>query len=176
MVTVKLKYSIITIMASDHSFDIVSKANVQEIDNALLMAMKEIQTRFDFKGSVSKIEREGDKIKLVSDDHIKMKHVIDLMQDKIVKRKVPLKFFEYGKPEDALGGAVKQEVTIKQGIPQDKAKEITKLIKGSGLKVQTQIQDDKIRVFGKKLDDLQLVIQKLRTADLGLVLQFENYR
>ena len=163
-------------MAQEHSFDIVSKPNLQEVDNAIQMAMKEISTRFDFKGSISKIEKEGNNIKLVSDNEYKLKNVINVLQDKLAKRKVPLKFFEYGKVEEALGGNVKRLVSIKQGIPQDKAKEITKLIKTSGLKAQTQIQGDQIRVSAKKIDDLQVVIQKLKAANLPLVLQFVNYR
>ncbi|MEE8638456.1 MAG: YajQ family cyclic di-GMP-binding protein [Candidatus Margulisiibacteriota bacterium] len=163
-------------MAQDHSFDIVSKPNFQEIDNAIQMAMKEISTRFDFKGSISKIEKETDKIKLTSEDTFKLKSVVNILQDKLAKRKVPLKFFEYGKAEEALGGNVKQLVTIKQGIPQDKAKEITKLIKSSGLKVQANIQGDQIRISAKKIDDLQSVIQKIKAANLPIVLQFVNYR
>jgi uncharacterized protein YajQ (UPF0234 family) len=163
-------------MAQDHSFDIVSKPNLQEIDNAILMAMKEISTRFDFKGSISKIEKEGDNIKLTSEDEYKLKNVTNVLQDKLAKRKVPLKFFEYGKIEEALGGNVKQLVTIKQGIPQDRAKEIVKLIKSSGLKVQAAIQGDQIRVSAKKIDDLQAAIQKIKAANLPIVLQFVNYR
>ncbi len=163
-------------MAQDHSFDIVSKPNLQEIDNVIQMAMKEISTRFDFKGSISKIEKETDKIKLTSEDTFKLKSVVNILQDKLAKRKVPLKFFEYGKAEEALGGNVKQLVTIKQGIPQDKAKEITKLIKSSGLKVQANIQGDQIRISAKKIDDLQSVIQKIKAANLPIVLQFVNYR
>jgi len=163
-------------MAKDHSFDIVSKPNLQEIDNAISMAMKEISTRFDFKGSISKIEKEGDKLKLVSEDEFKLKNVVNILQDKLVKRKVALKFLEYEKIEEALGGTVKQLVSIKQGIPQDKAKEITKLIKSSGLKVQTQIQGDQIRVSAKKIDDLQATMQKLKAANLPIELQFINYR
>lgn len=163
-------------MVKEHSFDIISQPNLQEIDNAIQMAMKEISTRFDFKGSISKIEKEGENIKIVSDDDYKLKSVINVFQDKLAKRRVLLKFFEYGKVEEALGGNVKQQVTIKKGIPQDKAKEITKLIKVSGLKVQTQIQGDQIRVSAKKIDDLQAVIQKLKAANLPIVLQFVNYR
>lgn len=164
------------VMPQDHSFDIVSKPNYQEIDNSISMAMKEIANRFDFKGSISNITKEGDKIKLVSEDEFKLKNVVAVLQDKLAKRQVPLKFFEYGKVEESLGGTVKQEVTIKQGIPQDRAKEITKLIKASGLKVQAQIQGDEIRVFGKKLDDLQATIQKIKAANLPIVLSFVNYR
>ncbi|MDD5382599.1 MAG: YajQ family cyclic di-GMP-binding protein [Candidatus Margulisbacteria bacterium] len=163
-------------MAQDHSFDIVSKPNLQEIDNALAMALKELSTRFDFKGSISKIEKDGDNLKITAEDEFKLKNVVNILQDKLVKRKVPLKFFEYGKAEEALGGNLKQLVTLKQGIPQEKAKEITKLIKASGLKVQAQIQGEEIRVFGKKLDDLQAVIQKIRAANLPIELQFVNYR
>ncbi|MBU1027270.1 MAG: YajQ family cyclic di-GMP-binding protein [Candidatus Margulisbacteria bacterium] len=163
-------------MAKDHSFDITSKPNLQEIDNAIQMAMKEISTRFDFKGSISKIEKEGNDIKLISEDEFKLKNVNNVLQDKLVKRQVALKFFDYGKVEEALGGTVKQPVTIKSGIPQDKAKEIVKLIKASGLKVQASIQGEQIRVSAKKIDDLQAVMQNLKAANLPLVLQFENYR
>jgi uncharacterized protein YajQ (UPF0234 family) len=163
-------------MAKDHSFDIVSKPNLQEIDNAISMAMKEITTRFDFKGSISKIEKEGENLKITSEDEFKLKNVINILQDKLVKRKVALKFFEYGKIEEALGGTVKQPVTIKQGIPQEKAKEITKLIKASGLKVQAQIQGDQIRVSAKKIDDLQALIARIKAANLPIELQFINYR
>ncbi len=163
-------------MAKENSFDIVSKPNLQEIDNAMQMAMKEISTRFDFKGSISKIEKEADNIKLVSEDEFKLKNVNNVLQDKLVKRQVSLKFFDYGKIEEALGGTVKQVVTIKSGIPQEKAKEIVKLIKASGLKVQASIQGEQIRVSAKKIDDLQAVMQNLKAANLPLVLQFENYR
>jgi hypothetical protein len=163
-------------MAQDHSFDIVSKPNLQEIDNAIQMAMKEISTRFDFKGSISKIEKEGDNIRLTAEDDFKVKNVYSVLETKLVKRGVALKFFEPGKIEDAAGGHKKQLLTLKQGIPQEKAKEIVKLIKGMNLKVQAQIQGDEVRVFGKKLDDLQVVIQKLKAANLPLVLQFANYR
>ncbi|MFH1542701.1 MAG: YajQ family cyclic di-GMP-binding protein, partial [bacterium] len=157
-------------MAKDHSFDIVSEPNMQEIDNAISMAMKEIVNRFDFKGSVSKIEKEEGNIKLVSDDEYKLKSVIDILQSKIIKRQVSLKFFEYGKVEESLGGTVKQIVTIKKGLAQDKAKEITKLIKASGLKVQTQIQGEQIRVSAKKIDDLQAAMQTIKAADLPMAL------
>ena len=166
-------------MPQDHSFDIVSKPNMQEVDNALQMAVKEIATRFDFKGSASSITKSGEKgdvIKLVSDDEFKLKNVVTILNDKFARRQIPLKFFEFGKIEEALGGTVKQDVTIKQGIPIEKAKEITKLIKASGLKVQAQIQGDEVRVSGKKLDDLQAVIQQIKGASLPLALSFVNYR
>ncbi len=166
-------------MPQDNSFDIVSKPNLQEVDNSIVMAMKEIANRFDFKGSVSSITKEGekgDKIKLVSEDEFKLKNVWNILSEKFAKRQIPLKFFEPGKIEEALGGTVKQEIAIKQGIPQDKAKEITKLIKASGLKVQAQIQGDEIRVSGKKLDDLQAVIARIKAANLPIALSFTNYR
>ncbi|MFA5839565.1 MAG: YajQ family cyclic di-GMP-binding protein [Candidatus Margulisiibacteriota bacterium] len=164
-------------MAQDNSFDIVSKPNLSEIDNAIVMALKEINGRFDFKGSISNIEKEGtDKLKVVSEDEFKLKNVINIMNEKLAKRQVPLKFFEYGKLETSLGGGVKQLITIKQGIPQEQAKEINKLIKASGLKVQSQIQGDQIRVSGKKLDDLQAVMAKIKAANLPIALQFVNYR
>jgi uncharacterized protein YajQ (UPF0234 family) len=163
-------------MPQDNSFDIVSKPNLQEVDNSIVMAMKEIANRFDFKGSVSSITKEEGKIKLVSEDEFKLKNVWNILSEKFAKRQIPLKFFEPGKIEEALGGTVKQEIVIKQGIPQDKAKEITKLIKASGLKVQAQIQGDEIRVSGKKLDDLQAVMAQIKAANLKIALSFVNYR
>lgn len=140
------------------------------------MAMKEITNRFDFKGSVSSIAKEADKIKLVSEDEFKLKNVWNILQEKFAKRQIPLKFFEPGKIEESLGGTVKQEVVVKQGIPQERAKEITKLIKASGLKVQAQIQGDEIRVSGKKLDDLQAVMARIKATNLPIALSFVNYR
>lgn len=163
-------------MPQDHSFDIVSKPNLQEVENAIQMAAKELATRFDFKGSISSITKEGDKVKLVSEDEFKLKNVVAILQEKFTRRQIPLKFFEYGKIDAALGGTVKQEVTIKQGIPQEKAKEITKLIKASGLKVQAQIQGDEVRISAKKIDDLQALIGRLKAADFSLPLAFLNYR
>lgn len=164
-------------MPQDHSFDIASKPNLQEVDNAISMAMKEIANRFDFKGSISNIAKEGsDKIKLVSEDEFKLKSVANVLQDKLAKRQIPIKFFEFGKIEEALGGTVKQEVKILSGIPQEKAKEITRLIKASGLKVQAQIQGDEIRVSAKKIDDLQAAMQNLKAAKLPIALSFLNYR
>jgi len=164
-------------MAQDFSFDIVSKINLQELDNAINMSMKEISQRFDFKGSVSDIKNEENKkIVVVSDDEFKLKNVIDILQGKLVKRGISLKFLEYGKMESSLGGSVKQEITLKQGIPQEKAKQINTLIKDKKLKVQPQIQGDQIRVSSKSKDELQVVIQTLRAANLDIELQFANYR
>lgn len=163
-------------MAQDHSFDIVSKPNMQELDNAVQMAVKELANRFDFKGSVSSIEKQDDKIVLVSEDDFKLKNVVNILQEKLARRQLSLKFFEFGKIETALGGTVKQIVKIKTGIEQEQAKEITKLIKASGLKVQAQIQGDSVRVIAKKIDDLQAVMQKVNAANLPIALQFDNYR
>jgi uncharacterized protein YajQ (UPF0234 family) len=164
-------------MAQDFSFDIVSKINLQEMDNAINMSMKEISQRFDFKGSVSSIKNEENKkLIVVSDDEFKLKNVVDILQNKLVKRGISLKFLEYGKTESSLGGSVKQEITLKQGIPQEKAKQINNMIRDQKLKVQTQIQGDQIRASSKSKDDLQAVIQLLRAANLDIELQFINYR
>jgi len=164
-------------MAQDFSFDIVSKIDLQELDNAINMSMKEISQRFDFKGSVSDIKNEENKkMIVVSDDEFKLKNVIDILQGKLVKRGISLKFLDYGKIESSLGGSVKQEITLKQGIPQEKAKQINALIRDKKLKVQPQIQGDQIRVSSKSKDELQVVIQTLRAANLDIELQFANYR
>jgi uncharacterized protein YajQ (UPF0234 family) len=163
-------------MADEHSFDIVSKPNLQELENALQMAMKEISTRFDFKGSISKISKEGEKINFISEDEFKLKNVVNILQDKLAKRQVSIRFFDFGKIEEALGGTVKQQAAIKNGIEQEKAKELVKIIKATGLKVQASIQGDQVRVTAKKIDDLQAIIQKLRTLDFPIPLQFVNYR
>jgi len=164
-------------MAQDFSFDIVSKIDLQELDNAINMSMKEISQRFDFKGSVSDIKNEENKkLVIVSDDEFKLKNVIDILQGKLVKRGISLKFLDYGKVESSLGGSVKQDITLKQGIPQEKAKQINSLIKDKKLKVQPQIQGDQIRVSSKSKDELQTVMQMLRAANLDIELQFVNYR
>jgi cyclic-di-GMP-binding protein len=164
-------------VAQDFSFDIVSKIDLQELDNAINMSMKEISQRFDFKGSVSDIKNEDNKkLAIVSDDEFKLKNVIDILQNKLIKRGISLKFLEYGKVESSLGGSVKQEITLKQGIPQEKSKQINTLIKDKKLKVQTQIQGDQIRTSSKSKDDLQAVIQTLRAANLDIELQFINFR
>lgn len=159
------------------SFDIVSKVDEQEIDNAVNQAIKEISQRYDFKGSKSEIKWEKkEEIIVIGDDDFKLKAVIDVLQGKLVKRGVSLKALEYGKVEDASGGLKRQVIKIRQGIPTEKAKEIVKIIKDSGIKVQSQIQDEQVRVTGKKRDDLQEVIQMLKTKDLDINLQFVNMR
>jgi len=164
-------------MAQQNTFDITSKIDHAEVANAINQAMKEIQTRFDFKGSKSNVEIEGQEaIILTSDDEYKLKSLNDVLQTKFVKRGVPLKGLTYQKVEQALGGTVRQRITLQQGIPQEKAKEIVKYIKETKLKVQVSIQGDFVRVAGKDRDTLQEVIAALRTQDFGIDMQFTNYR
>ena len=163
-------------MAAESSFDVVSKLDRQEVDNALNQAGKELSQRFDFKGSKSNITQEKDALVIVSDDEFKLKSVVDILQNKLVKRGVPVKNLTYGKVEAALGGTVRQRVALQQGIPTDKAKEIVKAIKDSKIKVQAAIQADQVRVSGKNRDDLQTIIQLLKGKEFGISLQFENYR
>lgn len=165
-------------MAEEHSFDIVCEVNMQEVTNAVDQAMKEIRQRFDFKGSKSNIELDKGKgiISLISDDEHKLKGVIDILQSRLVKRGVSLKALIYGKVEQAAGGTVRQVITLQQGIPQDKAKEIIRIIKETKLRVSAEIQKDQVRVRAKKIDDLQTIIAKLKEKDLGIPLQFTNYR
>ncbi|GBE37499.1 MAG TPA: YajQ family cyclic di-GMP-binding protein [Nitrospirae bacterium] len=163
---------------AEHSFDIVSKVDLQEVSNAVQQAMKEISQRFDFRGSKSKIEvdKEKNELHIVSDDDYKLKSVIDILQSKLIKRNVPLKALDYGKIESALSGTVKQVVTLQQGIPAEKAKEIVKIIKNTKIKVQAEIQKDQLRVRAKKIDDLQSVMNLLKEKDLGIHVEFLNYR
>lgn len=163
---------------SEHSFDIVSKVDLQEVSNSVDQAMKEITQRFDFKGSKSSIELDKTKneLILISDDKYKLTNVVDILQSKLVKRKVPLKSLDYGKIEDAASGTVKQIVTLQQGIPTEKSKEIVKIIKNIKLKVQAEIQKDQLRVKAKNIDDLQSTMSALKEKDLGIHLEFVNYR
>jgi len=164
-------------MAQQNTFDIVSQIDHAEIVNATNQALKEVQTRFDFKGSKSKIELEGQEaILLTSDDEYKLKSLNEILQTKLVKRGVPLKGLTYEKIESALGGTVRQRIALQQGIPQDKAKEIVKFIKDTKLKVQSSIQGDAVRVAGRDRDTLQEVIAALRDHDFGIDMQFTNYR
>jgi uncharacterized protein YajQ (UPF0234 family) len=161
----------------DNSFDIVSKIDLQEVSNAIQQAMKEIITRFDLKDSKSQIAMEGkDAIVLHSADEFKMKAVNDVFQQKLVKRGVPLKGLTYGPLEPAAGSTVKQKITMQQGIPIEKAREIVKLIKDSKKKVQASIQGDLVRVSGKDRDTLQEIIALLKQKDFGIDMQFTNYR
>lgn len=163
-------------MAAENSFDVVSKIEMSEVTNAVTQTMKEIGQRFDFKGSKSNITQEKDALVIVSDDEYKLKSVIDILQNKLVKRGVPLKNMTYEKVEPAAGGTVRQRVALVSGIPQDKAKEIVKAIKDNKMKVQASIQADQVRVSGKSRDDLQAVIQLLKGKEFGIELQFINYR
>ncbi len=163
-------------MAKDASFDIVSQVDFQEITNAVKQAQKEIEQRFDFKNSKSSIKLEEEKMLLISDDEFKLRNVVDILESKLVKRQVSLKALEYGKVLQAGGDTVRQEVKLIQGLAQDKAKQIIKVLKDSKIKVTSSIQGDQVRVTGKDKDDLQAVIALLRKEDFGIDLQFINYR
>ncbi|WP_067931303.1 YajQ family cyclic di-GMP-binding protein [Alicyclobacillus kakegawensis] len=163
-------------MAKEASFDVVSKVDMQEVDNAVNQANKELSTRFDFKGSRSRIDFDGKEITILADDEYKLAAVFDILQSKCVKRGVSLKALQRGKVEPASGGAVRQTVTVQQGISPDVAKQITRIVKDSKLKVQASIQGEQVRVSGKSRDDLQAVIQRLRETDLSVPLQFVNFR
>src|SRR5262252_4685350 len=162
---------------AENTFDIVSKIDLQEVSNAIQQALKEVHTRFDLKDSKSTIELEGkDAIVLHSIDEFKLKAINDVLQQKLVKRGVPLKGLTYGTIESSLGGAAKQRISMQQGIPIEKARDIVKLIKNSKKKVQASIQGDLVRVSGKDRDALQEVIAMLRQQDFGIDMQFTNYR
>ncbi|MUT66422.1 YajQ family cyclic di-GMP-binding protein [Paenibacillus sp. NEAU-GSW1] len=163
-------------MSSESSFDIVSKIDMQELNNAIQQAEREIETRFDFKGSKSSIKLEKEELVIVSDDDFKLNSVIDILQAKMVKRGVPIKNMDFGKIESASANTVRQRIKLRQGIDQEHSKKINTLIRDSKLKVKSQIQGDQIRVTGKSRDDLQAVIAMLRAADLKVELQFMNYR
>lgn len=163
---------------ADNSFDIVSKIELPEVNNALQQAMKEVITRYDLKDSKSNVELNEKDLKLIlcSADDFKLKAVVDILQNKLVKRQVPLKNLVYGEVQPAAGGSVRQEIKLQQGIPTEKCKEIVKLIKDSKKKVQASIQGDLVRVSGKDRDILQEIIGLVRGHDFGLDLQFINYR
>lgn len=158
------------------SFDIVSKVDMQEVDNAVNQAIKEIGQRYDFKGSKSQITPEKDSVKILADDDYKLKAVVDVLQSKFLKRNISIKALQYGKAEPASGGMIRQIITVQQGISKEKAKDIIAVIKESKLKVQAQIQDDQVRVTGKNRDDLQDAIQLLKGKDLDVEMQFTNFR
>jgi cyclic-di-GMP-binding protein len=158
------------------SFDIVSKVDMQEVDNAVNQTVKEIGQRYDFKGSKSEVTLEKDSIKVLADDDFKLKAIIDILQSKFVKRNISPKALQYGKAEEASGSMVRQIITLQAGIPKEKAKEIGAIIKETKLKVQSQIQDDQVRVTGKNIDDLQEVIRVLKAKDLDIDMQFVNFR
>jgi uncharacterized protein YajQ (UPF0234 family) len=163
-------------MAQQNSFDIVSQVDRAEISNAINQTMKEVRQRFDFKGSAAAVTLEKEELILTAEDETKLRNMNDILQQKLVRRSVPLKALNYGKVEPAAGGTVRQHVTIQQGIPQEKAKEIVKLIKETKAKVQAAIQGDTVRVTGRDRDQLQDVIAKLKAHDFGIDMQFTNYR
>jgi uncharacterized protein YajQ (UPF0234 family) len=162
----------------DNSFDVVSKIELPEVSNAVQQALKEIQQRYDLKDSKSGIEfkEKENKLILTSSDEYKLKAVTEVLQGKLVKRQVPLKGLVYGTIQPAAGTSVRQEVTLQQGIPIEKAKDIVKAIKDSKLKVQASIQGDLVRVAGKDRDTLQEAIHLLKSNDFGIDMQFTNYR
>jgi uncharacterized protein YajQ (UPF0234 family) len=163
-------------VASEFSFDVVSKIDQQELDNALNQTRKEIEGRFDFKNSKTKIDSDAKTITILSDDQLKMRNVIDILQAKAIKRGIDIRAFEVGTLEPAAGDTVRQVIALKIGLPKDKSKELTEKIRGLKLKVTTQIQDEQIRVTSKSKDDLQLVMDTLRKMDFDFPLQFVNYR
>ena len=161
------------------SFDIVSTTDMAEVQNACNQTMLEIRQRFDFKGSKSEVELDlkNFQVTILADDGHKLNSVIDIFQSKLIKRKVSIKALDYGNIESASGDAVRQIITIQQGIPQDKGKEVMKFIKGLGLKkIQAQIADDQVRVTGKDKDDLQSIMTSLKEKDFGIDMSFTNYR
>ena len=164
-------------MAAENSFDIVSKVDLQEVSNAIQNALKEIHTRFDLKDSKSDIQLEGKEAMVLSSaDEYKLKAVTDILQSKLVKRGVPIKALNYGVVEPAAGSSVRQKITMQQGIPIEKAREIVKVVKDSKKKVQASIQGDTVRVSGKDRDALQEVIALVKGHDFGIDMQFTNYR
>jgi hypothetical protein len=163
-------------MASESSFDIVCQVNLQEVDNALQQAVKEISTRFDFRGSNTELKREAHEITLQSADAYKAKSAMEVLRQRLAKRGISGLALKISEPEPAAGGSVRMKIAIQQGIPQEKAKEIARIVKDSGLKVQASIQGDQVRVKGKNRDDLQQVIQAVRGANLEIDMQFVNYR
>ncbi|SDO02758.1 YajQ family cyclic di-GMP-binding protein [Alkalicoccus daliensis] len=163
-------------MAKESSFDVVSKVDFSKVQNAVVMTEKEIQNRYDFKGSKSEVKLEKEELVLISDNEFKMDQLKEVLVSKLIKQEVSLKSLDYGKLEGASGGTVRQRAKLVQGIDQDNAKKITKLIKDQKMKVKTQIQDQQIRVTGKNKDDLQAAMAAIREADLSVPVQFTNYR
>jgi uncharacterized protein YajQ (UPF0234 family) len=162
---------------AENTFDIVSKVDLQEVSNAIQNSLKEVHTRFDLKNTKSDIKLEGkEAIVLASADEYKLKAVNDILQSKLVKRGVPLKALTYGTIEPAAGSTVRQKITMQQGIPIEKAREIVRVIKDSKKKVQASIQGDMVRVSGKDRDTLQEIIAVLKQQDFGIDMQFTNYR
>jgi hypothetical protein len=160
------------------SFDIVSELDMQEVDNAVNMAQKEIAQRFDFRGGKSSIEldKTAKKIKILADDDMKLRSIHQIVESKLAKREVDLRGLKYGKEESGSGGIIRQEIDLKAGLDKEEAKEITKLIKESKVKVQAQIQDEQVRVTSKSIDELQAAISVLKKGELKFPLQYINMR
>ena len=163
-------------MAAENSFDVVCKVDMQEVTNGLDQTRREIDTRYDLKGTKHEIKLEKTDITVSAADEMKLKAIVDILQSRLHKRGVPLKALTYGKVEEASGGTLRQKITLQQGIPTEKAKEIVRLVKDTKVKVQASIQEDQVRVSGKNRDDLQKIIALLKEKDLGIALQFTNYR
>ena len=163
-------------MAQQNSFDIVSQVDRAEIGNALNQTMKEVRQRFDFKGSNAAVVVEENDLVLTAEDETRLRNMNDILQQKLVRRGVPLKALSYGRAEPAAGGTLRQHVAVQQGIPADKAKDIVKFIKDTKVKVQAAIQGDTVRVTGRDRDTLQEVIAQLKAKDFGINMQFTNYR
>jgi uncharacterized protein YajQ (UPF0234 family) len=163
-------------MAAENSFDIACKVDMQEVANAINQATREIETRYDLKGSKNEITQEKMDLLIASGDEMKLKAVVDILQSKLHRRGVDLKALTIGDPEPAAGGTLKQKITLQDGIPIEKAKELVRLIKDSKIRVQASIQEKQVRVSGKNRDDLQAVIALVKSKDLGVALQFTNYR
>lgn len=160
------------------SFDIVSELDLQEVDNAVNQTAREIGTRFDFRGGKSEINFNRDEkiIKVIADDDMKLRSIHQILESKMAKRGLDCRSLQFGEQESASGNVIRQNITLKVGLSKEDAKKITKIIKDSKLKVQPQVQDDQVRVSGKKIDDLQSVISMLKGADLGIPLQYINMR
>lgn len=163
-------------MAKENSFDIASEVDYAEVANAINQTVKEVGQRFDFKGSKATVELEDKNLVLSAEDDMRLRNMNDILQTKLVKRNVPLKALTYEKVEPAAGGTVRQTVTIQQGIPTDKAKEVVKFIKDEKFKVQASIQGETVRISGKDRDTLQEVIAALKKRDFGIDMQFNNFR
>src|SRR5712691_4603605 len=163
-------------MAQQNTFDIVSEVDRAEVTNAINQTVKEVRQRFDFKGSSATVTLEANELILTAEDETKRRNMNDILQQKLVRRRVPLKALGYGTVDPAAGGTVRQRVQIQQGIPQEKAKEVIKFIKDSKAKVQASIQGDVVRVSGKDRDILQQIIASLKGKDFGIHMQFSNYR
>ena len=161
---------------AENSFDVVCKIDMQEVTNALDQARRDIETRYDLKGSRNEITLDQTDIVVAAADDMKLKAVVDIIQSRLHRRGVPLKALTYCKVEEAAGGLKRQRIGLQQGIPIDKAREIVRLVKETKLKVQAAIQEDQVRVSGKSRDDLQRIIALLKERDLGIALQFANYR